>query len=51
MIKGQSWCQSSCINSKNLLEKKSEPKLIILEVFTPRGSTPGYPGVPSTKKF
>ena len=45
MIKGQSWCQSSCINSKNLLGKKFEPKMIIL-VFLPLGvvqqGTTGY---------
>ena len=48
MRKGQSWCQSSCINPKNMLVKKFEPKIVILGVFTPRGSTPGYPRVPST---
>ena len=41
----------SCVNSKNLLGKKFEPKMILFEVFTPRGSTLGYSGVPSTKIF
>ena len=51
MIKGQSWCQSSCINSKNLLGKKFEPKMIIL-VFLPLGVIPqGTPGYLVRKNF
>ena len=42
-MKGQSWYQSSCIDPKNLMGKKLKPRIIILGVFTPRGSTPGHP--------
>ena len=42
-MKGQSWYQSSCIDPKNLMGKKLKPRIIILGVFSPRGSTPGHP--------
>ena len=48
VVNGQSWCQSLSFNTKKQIRKKFEPKKIILGVFTPRGSTPGYRRVPST---